>query len=152
MTERVVPSLAGVRWEPNSPAAVLIVTDAGLAALALEPHPADTGHDCVVLVWFGTKEAAMGVPNDEALMGHRLYERGLAELTWAGIVEDSERIARLELGNRVHPRHEAERFRRLNHYILPLKEGTVEVIAETVSAQRQPGPPLHAASLALRST
>jgi hypothetical protein len=48
MTEQVVQSLAGIRWDPNSPAAVLIVTDAGLAALALRPHPADTGDDCVV--------------------------------------------------------------------------------------------------------
>jgi hypothetical protein len=88
-------------------------------------------------------------PNDEALPGHRLYERGLAGLRWAGAVEDSERIASLEQGNRVHPRHDAERFSRLHHYILPLKEGTAEVIAETVMVQRQPGPPLRAASLAL---
>ena len=29
MTEEVMPSLAGIRWDPNSPAAVLIVTDDG---------------------------------------------------------------------------------------------------------------------------
>jgi hypothetical protein len=149
MTERVVPSLTGIRWEPNSPGAVLIVTDDGLAALALNPHPDDTGDDCVVLLWAGTQEAAIGAPNDEALAGHRLYERGLAGLRWAGVVEHSERIARLEQVNRVHPRHDAERFSRLRHYILPLKESTVEVIAETVTVQRQPGPPLRAASLAL---
>lgn len=149
MTERVVPALAGIRWEPNSPAAVLIVTDAGLTALALAPHPADTDGSCVVLVWSGTHETVMGAPNDEARPGHRLYECGLAELTWAGVVEHSERIACLEQGNRAHPQHDAERFSRLHHYILPLKEGTVEVIAETVAVQRQPGPPLHAASLAL---
>jgi hypothetical protein len=53
-------------------------------------------------------------------------QKGLAELTWAGVVEHSERIACLEQGNRAHPQHEAERFSRLRHYILPLKEGTVE--------------------------
>jgi len=98
-----VPPLAGIRWEPNAPAAVLIVTDDGLAALALRPHPDDTADDCVVLIWSGTREAAMGAPNDEALPGHRLYRRGLAELRWAGLVEDSERIARLEQANRAHP-------------------------------------------------
>ena len=149
MTERVVPALAGIRWEPNSPTAVLIVTDAGLTALALSPHPADTDDNCVVVVWSGTQETVMGSPNDEALPGHRLYECGLAELTWAGVVEHSERIACLEQGNRVHPQHDAERFSRLHHYILPLKEGTVEVVAETVTVQRQPGPPLHAASIVL---
>ena len=152
MTERVVPSLAGIRWEPNAPAAVLIVTDDELAALALRPHPDDTGDDCVVLVWSGTWEAAMGAPNDEALPGHRLYQRGLAELRWAGLVEDSERIARLEQANRAHPRLDLERFAQLRHYILPLKEGVVEVIAETVSLQRRPGTPLHAASFALSPT
>ena len=98
MTERVVPSLVGVRWEPNSPAAALIVTDAGVTALALNPHPDDTDHDCVVLVWTGTREAVMGAPNDEARSGHRLYKRGLAEITWAGTVERSERIARRRPG------------------------------------------------------
>ena len=91
----------------------------------------------------------MGAPNDEALRGHRLYQRGLAELRWAGLVEDSERIARLEQANRAHPRHDPERFAQLRHYILPLKEGVVEVIAETISVQRRPGTPLHAASFAL---
>jgi hypothetical protein len=149
MTERVVSALAGIRWEPNSPAAVLIATDTGLTALALSPHPDDIDENCVVLVWSGTQETVMGAPNDEALQGHRLYERGLAGLTWAGVVEHSERIARLEQDNRVHPQHDAERFSRLHHYILPLKEGIVEVVAETVTVQRQPGAPLHAASLAL---
>jgi hypothetical protein len=149
MTERVTPTLAGVEWEPNSPAAVLIATDAGLAALALSAHPGDTDENCVVLVWSGAYETVMGPPNDEALQGHRLYERGLAGLLWAGVVEQSERIVRLKEDNRVHPRHDAERFSRLHHYVLPLKEGIVEVIAEAVTVQRQPGPPLHAASLAL---
>jgi hypothetical protein len=148
MTERVEPALAGIRWEPNSPAAVLVVTDTGLAALALSPHPADTDDNCVVFVWSGVQETVTGASNDEVLPGHRLYESGLGELTWAGVVEHSERIACLEQGNRVHPQHDAERFSRLRHYILPLKEGTVEVVAETVTVQRQPGPPLHAASLA----
>jgi hypothetical protein len=94
MTQRVVPALAGIRWEPNSPAAVLIVTDAGLTALALSPHPADSDENCVVLVWSGTHEAVMGPPNDEALHNHRLYDCGLAGLRWAGAVEHSERIAK----------------------------------------------------------
>jgi hypothetical protein len=96
----------------------------------------------VVLVWSGTQETVMGAPNDEALPGHRLYDRGLAELAGAGLIAHSERIARLEQVNRVPPGHEAER-------IVPLKESIVEVVAEPVAVQRQPGPPLRAASLAL---
>jgi len=150
--ERVLPAMAGVRWNPGAPEAVLVVTDNGLAALAVRPHPDDGDPDCVVFLWSGTWEAAMGGPNDEALPGHRLYERGLESVTWAGLVEHSERIAGLEHANRVHPHHNAERFNRLRHYILPLKEDTAEVIAETVAVQRYPGPTLHAASLALQSS
>ena len=61
MTERVTPTLAGIRWEPNSSAAVLIATDAGLAALALSPHFDDTDENCVVLVWSRTYETVMGL-------------------------------------------------------------------------------------------
>lgn len=150
--ERVLPTLAGVRWNPGIPDAVLIVTDNGLAVLALRPHPDEGDPDCVVLVWSGSFEAVMGAPNDEALPGHRLYGRGLAGLIWVGLVEHSERIAGLEQRNRVHPGHDAERFSQLRHYILPLKEDTAEGIAETVTVQRHPGPTLHAASLALRSS
>ena len=149
MTERVMPTLPGIVWEPNSPAAVLITTDAGRAALALSPHPDDTDENCVVLVWSRAYETVMGPPNDEAEQSHRLYERGLAGLQWAGVVEQSERIARLEQDNRIHPGHDPEPFSRLHHYVLPLKECVVEVIAEAVTVQRQSGPPLHAASLAL---
>ena len=152
MGELVVPALAGVRWNPGVPGAVLIVTDTSLAALALNPHPDDASPDRVVLVWSGTCEAAMGAPNDEALSGHRLYERGLADLVWAGIVKDSERIADLERRNRVHPHHNPERFTRLRHFILPLKEGTAEIIAEDVQVQRHSGPLFDAASLTPRSS
>jgi hypothetical protein len=152
MAERVVPLQIDARWEPNAPAAVLVVTEAGLAALALRPHLDDADHDYVVFVWSGTYEAAMGVPNDEALSGHRLYTRGLAQLAWAGVVEHSERIADLERRNRVHARHNSERFRRLRHYVLPLKESMVEVVADSLEMQRHPGPTLQAASLALQSS
>ena len=33
------------------------------------------------------------------------------------------------------PGHEAERFSRLHHYIVPLKESIVEVVAETVAVR-----------------
>jgi len=150
--ERVVPALAGVRWDPGAPDAVLVVTDSGLAALALRPYPGDGDPDCVVFVWSGVRELAMGAPNDEARPGHRLYKRGLESLIWAGLVEHSERTVGLEHVNRVHLQHDAERFSQLRHYVLPLKEDTAEVIAETIEVQRHPGPTFHAASLALRSS
>ena len=55
----------------------------------------------------------MGAPNDAAREGHALYERGRAEADWTGVVEGSDRIARLEQRNRVHERHDAKSFSRL---------------------------------------
>jgi len=43
----------------------------------------------------------------------------------------------LERWNRGHPRLEAPGFARLTHFILPLKEGTVEVVAEKVIVLRR---------------
>ena len=145
MAERVVPWDPGVEWEPNDPNAMLAVSDGGQAALALNAHFDDADQDCVVFVWSGTEAAIMGPPNDEALSGHRLYRCGLAGLLWAGLVEQSRWIRDLERRNRVHPRHDAALYARLTHFILPLKECTVEVVAEKVTVLRHPGPTTGAA-------
>jgi hypothetical protein len=150
MAERVVPWDAGCTWEPNAPEAVLAVSDRGRAVLAVNAHPADPDQDCVIFVWSRSRAAIMGSPNDEALSGHRLYSRGLSDLLWAGKVEQSEWIADLERRNRVHPSHDPARFIRLVHFILPLKEDTVEVIAEEVTVVRRPGPTTSAAAALLQ--
>jgi hypothetical protein len=150
MAERVVPWDPGFEWEPNDPEAVLAVSDGGQATLALNAHFDDADQDCVVFVWSSTWAAIMGPPNDEAQSGHRLYRRGLSGLLWAGTVEHSMWIRDLERQNRVHPRHDAARFTRLTHFILPLKECTVEVVAETVTVLRRPGPASAAAALLQR--
>ena len=149
MAERVVPWDAGCRWEPNAPDAVMAISDASRAALAVNAHFDDANQDCVVFIWSGTSAAIMGSPNDEALSGHRLYQHGLSDLPWAGQVEQSEWVADLERQNLGHPHHDAARFARLIHFILPLKEGTVEVVAEKVTVVRRPGPAASAAGALL---
>jgi hypothetical protein len=150
MAERVVQSGISVRWEPNAPDAVLVVTGAGSAALALSPHFDDADRDCVIFVWSGARAAVMEPLNDEARAGHRLHPAGLSELLWSGVVEDSEWIMDLERRDRVHSLHDAARFDKLHHFVLPLKEGTVEVAAETVEVLRRPGPSLSAAAGSLQ--
>jgi hypothetical protein len=136
-----------VQWEPNAPDELLAVGDGGRAVLALNAHFDDGNQDCVVLVWSSTWAVVMGPPNDEARSCHRLYQRGLSGQLWAGTVEESTWISDLERQNRVHPRHDAARFTRLTHFILPLKECTVEVVAEKVSVLRRPSPTSAAAVL-----
>lgn len=149
MAERVVEWPLAARWEPNAPDAILMSTDGGLTALALEPHPDDADRRCVVLIWRGTNLARMSTPNDEARSGHRLWSHGLASPLWAARVEDSALVAELEMGNRVHPRHDPAMFHRLSHYVLPLKECTVEVVARDAQLLRDEGPPFIAAGRAL---
>lgn len=99
----------------DAPDAVLAISDAGRAALAVNAHPDDADQDCMVFIWSGTWAASMGPPNDEARSGHRLYQRGLSGLRRAGQVEQSEWITTLELQNHGHPHHDASHFAKLSH-------------------------------------
>lgn len=139
MTEHVEPLDLGVTWEPNAPDAILLSADFGPSTLALRAHPNDADERCVVLVWTGCRYVCMTPPNDEAISGHRLWDRGLQGLLWSGIVHDSELIARLERQNRVHPMHSASLFEGLSHYVLPLKECVVEVVARDLAVHRVEG-------------
>jgi hypothetical protein len=87
----------------------------------------------------------MTPPNDEAISGHRLSERGLQGPLWAGVVHGSELIERPERQNRVHPMHRASLFDGLTHYALPLKECVVEVVASEMAVQRVAGTTAEAA-------
>jgi hypothetical protein len=141
MAERVIPLELGVEWGPNVGGAVLMVHEDGAAELALHAHPNDTDQRPVRLVWRGCVAAMMQPPNDEAISGHRLYAKGLSDLVWAGEVLNSQWITDLERQNRVHPRHDPAVFvAGLRHFILPLKERTVEVIASTCQVIRTEGP------------
>jgi hypothetical protein len=135
----------GVTWEPNSPNAVLASGDNGVTVMAVSAHPDDRDQRCVVLAWSSTRSATMSDPNDEALPGHRLYNRGLANVVWAGRVECSEFIAELEERARAHPERDPARFASLVHYVIPLKECTVEVVAAALSTNRIGGSTTHAA-------
>jgi hypothetical protein len=118
----------GIEWEPNAPDAVLI-TGAYGAALALNAYMDDADQRCVVFRWRHARAVALEAPNDEAISGHRLYDRGLRDILWAGEVQRSAWIADLERRNRVHPYHQAERFAGERHYIFRLKENVAEVVS-----------------------
>jgi len=45
-------------------------------------------------------------------------------------------IQELETRNRTHPRHIAARYAELTHYVVPLKESIVEVVARTIEVIR----------------
>jgi len=61
---------------------------------------------------------------------------GLSRIVWAGEVRESTLIAEPERRNHVHPRHDPQRFDGLRHWVLPLKEVMVEVVADSVEVAR----------------
>ena len=112
-----------VRWEPNCPDARLVVADDGNATLSLNPHADDADTRRLVLSWSDCVHAQMGAPNDEA---RHLHHLGLTPLSglWLGEVLASELVA--ALGPMT-----AQGTAGLRHYVLPLKESMVEVVART---------------------
>jgi len=149
MAEHVSPLDLAVTRDPNAPEAVLIGNDPGATGLAVRPHSGDKDQRCVVLAWHGTESASMAAPSDETISGHRLYDKGLRDLSWAGVVQNSELADDLERQNQVHPAQDASKYKRLTHPIVPLKEDVVEVVARALTIEHHDGPTLTAAVAAL---
>lgn len=150
MAEHVEALDLGMVWDPNCPDAILLARDTGQTVLALQAHPDDADQRCVVLVWTGCRFACMIPPNDEAISAHRLWDKGLSGLLWAGLVHESALVGELERQNSVHPLHGSSLFQGLTHHFLPLKECVVEVVARDVTARRVEGTTAEAAVRAHR--
>ncbi len=85
------------------------------------------GRDQWVIVGFRVAAMAMGMPNDEALDGHPLSERGLE--SWRNYeITNSPWINALEKANRVHGAHKAERYAKLRHIVMTFHDSLFEVV------------------------
>jgi hypothetical protein len=69
-----------------------------------------------------------GLPNDEALSGHPLYNRGLQPCR-AYEVGGSSWIAELSKRNSVHPSHTSDSFADMHHYLFTFKDELFECVA-----------------------
>ena len=126
------------KWDPNVESGVLVQDEDGNACLALLAKVDDPNDQMVVLIWPHCYAALMQPPDDEAISGHRLWGHGLENALWAGEVFESQWIAALRQGNRVHSGHTKveHRYSRLRHYVIRLKGSAVEVVAEEVQVTR----------------
>jgi hypothetical protein len=72
-----------------------------------------------------------GGPNDEALGGHPLYERGLGRY---GVYEvlNSSWLRTMERMNRVHPSHSPAMFEDYRHFIFTFHDTPLELLAKGV--------------------
>lgn len=82
--------------------------------------------EAAIVRFEGCLATTFGPPNDEALEGHPLADRGLVPYA-AARVQSSSWIRRLCAANEVHDRHDPEPFKRLQHVILTFHDSTFEV-------------------------
>ncbi len=137
--EKALPIDLGIQWDTGAPLPHLLRSEyrTFLTFYLNEQDPDWNGArsapaHIAIIEWHRCSETLLGWPNDEALSGHRLWERGLKETGHYGAAEvrNSSWIAEIEKGNRVHPRHRPERFAALRHYILLFHDSTFECLAE----------------------
>ena len=139
----------------GAPLPVVLATDSHLLlAYLVEVHDpawdgtevrgvdhATDGEPAALIEFVAPSAHFFGPPNDEAIAGHPLAARGLVSGVPAR-VGDSSWIRGLERMNRVHPRHQPERYARLQHFIFPFHDSTFECVAQDLRVV------MHAGSLA----
>ena len=125
------------RPEAGAPSPVVYASE-GLLTVAYYTTPGD---GAVALLSFSMPYIHIfGAPNDEALDGHPLYERGLS-FYGAFEVCASSWIRSLERMNRVHMFHDASRFAAYRHFIVTFHDTTFECIAEGFAISTHKGEP-----------
>ena len=92
---------------------------------------APLGEEAAIVEFDGVKAHCFGMPNDEALPGHPLFDRGLGAGP-AYEVRNSSWIRALERMNRVHPSHHPNLYSRCRHFIIPFHDTTFECVANGV--------------------
>ena len=133
----VTPIEIGLTWEPNAPDAVLVSGDNSIAVLALNANVDDPSREAVVFTWAGCQGARLEPWNDEGILDHPLWGDGLKDVHWIGELASSYWLDE-------HP-GSAGRDNGLRHFVLPLKECVIEVLADSFSISRRPGPTYEAA-------
>jgi hypothetical protein len=77
-----------------------------------------------------------GHPNDEALQGHALYDKGLRFYS-VHRVGNSSRLAAMERANAMHPSHDpASYLKSKEHWVFTFQDCTVEFVALVLEGNR----------------
>jgi hypothetical protein len=143
MTVELVEVDIGVRWEPNAPSAIVVTDDLGSATVALRAHLDDGDQRTVVLRWSQCLAVVDGRFNDETRHLHPLYEQGLNGVLWIAEVRGSEWLESMR------PAVSSSAAAGVRHFVLPLKERTIEIAARGLGVSRSGAAPAAAAVAAL---
>ena len=144
----ILNKLVGVpKQSPGAPMPILLATD-NRCAIAYLCHDRESNRDIrfddakdetvAVIEFYRAIATYFGSPNDEALRGHPLYDRGL-ESYQAFEVMNSSWIRALEKMNRVHSRHRPEMFAGYRHFIWTFHDRLFECVARGFVAETFPG-------------
>ena len=93
-----------------------------------------TSDDQFALVAFSPWALSIGGPNDEALHGHPLDERGLESYRNYEVTH-SPWIAALEQANRVHGAHRPAMYAGLRHVIMTFHDGLIEFVTRDYESE-----------------
>lgn len=129
LVEYVQADLLGLRWEPNGVVEPELTVADGSARLRLGPHPDDEDQRAVTFTFDQVRHASIGFPNDEGRTHHRLWRRGLSDIHWIAKVEGSQLIEAINQSSALPSS--------LTHWVVLLKEETVEVVARSLEATRE---------------
>lgn len=100
---------------------------------------ADTADESVAVITFDRHHIyRSGPPNDEAIAGHPLFEKGLKPYSLFR-VNRSSWIEELERMNSVHPHHDRKRFDSRSHFIFVFHDSTFECVADGMSFEVKTG-------------
>ena len=129
VVERVQADRPGLSWEPDGVVDPELDVAGATARLHLGPHPDDPDRRGVLLTFEDVRHVSFGFPNDEGRFHHRLWRFGLSEVHWIGKVEGSQLIEEVT--------HASALPSALTHWVVLLKEETVEVVARGLEVTRE---------------
>jgi hypothetical protein len=118
--------VAGLRWSAGAPAPVVVASESR-TLFAFDAWE-DDGGGRRVAEFVGCVSVRFGFPNDEALHGHPLYDRGL-NLYKVHEVVNSHWLEELRAIERHHDMSPAVPFEDARHYVLTFHDSTLEAIA-----------------------
>lgn len=105
----------------------------GSSVTAVTPDSEGMAVACLRFKW--PSAHMFGPPNDEAIEGHPLANRGLHPYA-VFEVHNSSWIRKLERMNSVHPHHNRERFlERLRHFVFAFHDSTFECLADNFETE-----------------
>jgi hypothetical protein len=131
-----------IPWETGAPLPHVISSGMStyLMYVANEPDPEWDGsyvremrtmdtHRIALVKFIDCYAYQFGGPNDEVLVGHRLWGKGLAPYS-AHVISNSRWLADMEHSNKVHPRYHPDKWRTLKHYLLLFHDEQFECLAK----------------------